>query len=73
MKGLCNVSKKNCDHVNPDLRLCAGKHGNRMSAYREHLANMSLVVLFTEFNEDGAFRTRAVISCQVSDADLRDN
>lgn len=65
--------KNNMDRVNPDLRLCAGKHGNHLTAYREHLANMSLVVLFTEFNEDGAFRTRAVICCQVSDADLRDN
>lgn len=65
--------KNNMDKVNPDLRLCAGKHGNRLSAYREHLANMSLVVLFTEFDTEGRYRTSAVIACQVSDADLRDN
>lgn len=67
------MPKKNCDNVNPDLRMCAGKHGNRMSAYREHLANMSLVVLFSDETEDGTIRTRAAIACQVSDADLRDN
>ena len=66
--------KKNLDNINPELRLTAGKHGNRMTAYHnDHLAFTSLVVLFTEFNADGALRTHAVIACQVSDADLRDN
>lgn len=67
------MPKKNCDNVNPELRLCAGKHGNRMSAYQDHLAASSLVVLFTDFDEEGRYRTRAVVVCQVSDADLRDN
>ncbi len=65
--------KKNCDHVNPDLRLCAGKHGNRMSAYDPHIANMPLVVLFVDEDQQGRVRTNAAIACQVSDADLRDN
>lgn len=66
--------KKNLDNINPELRLTAGKHGNRMSAYRQdHLAFSALVVLFTEINDDGALRTRATVVPQVSDADLRDN
>ena len=67
--------KKNLDDINPELRLTAGKHGNRMSAYyrQDHLAFSPLVILFTEINPEGALRTRAVIACQMSDADLRDN
>ena len=66
--------KKNLDSINPDLRMTAGKHGNRMSAYRQdHLAFSSLVVLFTECNPDVGLRTHATVVCQVSDADLRDN
>ena len=65
--------KKNLDDINPELRLTAGKHGNRMTAHREHLAFMPLVIFFSEVTESGAIRTTAVIACQVSDADLRDN
>ncbi len=66
------MKKNNCDDVNPDLRLCAGKHGNRMSAYDSHLSNMPIVILFAE-SDGKALRTRAAIAFRVSDADRRGN
>jgi hypothetical protein len=66
------MKRNNCDNVNPDLRLTAGKHGNRMSAYG-HIADTPTVCLYTETDERGVVRTRGVFCFKVSDADKRDN
>lgn len=59
--------------MKPELKRTHGKNGlSELPAWREHLHFASLVVMFTE-HEGGRFYTKAVICCQVSDADLRDN
>lgn len=59
--------------MKPELKRTYGKNGlAELPAWREHLHFTPLVVLFVE-HEGGSIRTKAVIVCRVSDADLRDN